>query len=134
MVPPKSFQRSDGTLATPLTTFTLVALLAQLLAANALLRTNSYRSPWNVLVPLLVTTVTCAPPARPVSAVYKERSTLNSAMASTLGKVIRVRLLPRSTLSTPSTVQLLAELRFPFTEKGSVARSEEHTSELQSLR
>jgi hypothetical protein len=48
--------------------FALFALLAQLLAASASLRKNSKRLPWYLLLPLLVTTLMEAPPARPVSA------------------------------------------------------------------
>src|SRR5579872_1005064 len=44
-VPPKLFQRSAGTLAAPLIRLTLLALLAQLLAASLSLRRNSYRLP-----------------------------------------------------------------------------------------
>ena len=66
-------------------------------------------------------TLILPPPLAPDSAGYRLRSTLNSAIESILGVLIKVAFDPRSTLSAPSTVQELAELRAPLIAKGMVA-------------
>ncbi len=57
-------------------------------ASRWLLRRYSYPVPWNALLPLLSTTLICAPELRPNSAEYVPVCTLNSWIASTDGSAL----------------------------------------------
>src|ERR1051325_5340198 len=101
--------------------------------------------PWNSFEPDLVTVLKRPPATSPNSAlqlfVMSENSEMESCITATTGPVTLASL-----LSTPSTTKLLPRGRVPPTEPPSpvtpaersttfgerTARSEEHTSELQS--
>src|SRR5260370_37661855 len=96
------------------------ALLAKkLLASSWLLRRNSYKVPWRLLVPERMTALTNAPALRPNSAEYALVWILNSCNASTEGCTTCAfsprKLLEYDVLSTPSNWNAFWKARFPFT-------------------
>src|ERR1039458_8309914 len=84
-------------------------------ASRTVLRKNSYASPWNSLVPPLVTTLTTEPELRPYSASKVLVSTRNSSMVSGDGSIAGTET-NWSLASPPFTLKLLARPRPPFTD------------------